>query len=173
MKRISLFFLVTIFVLQLVAQSSRYAESSVLSSGDWYKIQVEQSGIHKITYEQLIEMGIKNPANVSVFGYGGAQLPEAFSKSYIDDIPQLSIYMEKGSDGVFGKGDYILFYAQGPISWEYNTKQQIFEHEVNPYSNYGYYFITSDFESTKIISQKHKLTANQTNPITSFTDYFL
>lgn len=173
MKRISLFFVVTIFVLQLVAQSSRYAESSVLSSGDWYKIQVEQSGIHKIMYEQLIDMGIKNPANISVFGYGGAQLPEAFSKPYIDDLPQLSIYMEKGSDGVFGKGDYILFYAQGPISWEYNTKQQIFEHEVNPYSNYGYYFITSDFESTKIISQKHKLTANQTNPITSFTDYFL
>ena len=85
MKRISLFFVVTIFVLQLVAQSSRYAESSVLSSGDWYKIQVEQSGIHKITYEQLIDMGIKNPANISVFGYGGAQLPEAFSKPYIDD----------------------------------------------------------------------------------------
>ena len=108
MKRISLFIVLIMFVLQLVAQSSRYAESSVLSVGDWYKIQVEQSGIHKITYEQLVEMGVKNPANVSVFGYGGAQLPEAFSKPYIDDLPQLSIYMEKGTDGVFGKGDYIL-----------------------------------------------------------------
>ena len=127
MKRISLFFVLIMLVLQLVAQSNRYAESSVLSTGDWYKIQVEQSGIHKITYEQLVEMGLKNPANVSVFGYGGAQLPEAFTKPYIDDLPQLSIYMEKGSDNVFGKGDYILFYAQGPIKWEYNTKQKIFE----------------------------------------------
>jgi hypothetical protein len=135
------------FVLQLVAQSNRYAESSVLSTGDWYKIQVEQSGIHKITYEQLVEMGLKNPANVSVFGYGGAQLAEAFSKPYIDDLPQLSIYIEKGNDGVFGKGDYILFYAQGPIKWTYNTNQKLFEHEVNTYSNHGYYFITSDMIS--------------------------
>lgn len=173
MKRISLFIVLIMFVLQLVAQSSRYAESSVLSVGDWYKIQVEQSGIHKITYEQLVEMGVKNPANVSVFGYGGAQLPEAFSKPYIDDLPQLSIYMEKGTDGVFGKGDYILFYAQGPIKWEYNTKQKLFEHEINTYSKYGYYFVTSDFETTKFISLKDKLTANSSNLITSFNDYYL
>ena len=126
-------------VTSLIAQSERYANNSVLNSGDWYKIQVSQSGIHKLTYEQLTEMGIANPSNVSVFGYGGAQLAEAFSQPYIDDLPQLSIYMEKGSDGVFGKGDYILFYAQGPIKWTYNTKQKIFEHEVNTYSNYGYY----------------------------------
>ena len=67
MKRILLFFVFIMFVLHLVAQSGRYAESSVLSTGDWYKIQVEQSGIHKITYEQLVDMGVKNPANVSVF----------------------------------------------------------------------------------------------------------
>ena len=42
MKRISLFLLSIMIVLQLVAQSSRYAESSVLATGDWYKIQVEQ-----------------------------------------------------------------------------------------------------------------------------------
>ena len=128
MKRISLFIVLIMFVLQLVAQSNRYAESSVLSTGDWYKIQVEQSGIYKLTYEQLKEMGIKNPVNVSVFGYGGAQLPESFSKPYIDDLPQLSIYIEKGSDGIFGAGDYILFYAQGPINWTYNANKKIFEH---------------------------------------------
>ena len=126
MKKISLFFVFVLVVLQLVAQSNRYAETSILSSGDWYKIQVEQSGIHKITYEQLVEMGLKNPANVSVFGYGGAQLAEAFSNPYIDDLPQLSIYVEKGSDGVFNSGDYILFYAQGPIKWTYNSKQKLF-----------------------------------------------
>lgn len=160
-------------VTSLIAQSERYANNSVLNSGDWYKIQVSQSGIHKLTYEQLTEMGIANPSNVSVFGYGGAQLAEAFSQPYIDDLPQLSIYMEKGSDGVFGKGDYILFYAQGPIKWTYNTKQKIFEHEVNTYSNYGYYFVTSDYATPKYITVKNKLTASITSPITSFDDYCL
>ena len=174
MKRISLFIVLIMFVLQLVvAQSSRYAESSVLATGDWYKIQVEQSGIHKITYEQLVEMGLKNPANVSVFGYGGAQLAEAFSKPYIDDLPQLSIYIEKGSDGVFGKGDYILFYAQGPIKWTYNINSKLFDHEVNTYSNYGYYFITSDFPKQKIINEGKKLDATKIGEVVSFNDFYL
>ena len=173
MRRISLFIMSILFVLPLVAQSSRYAESSVLSAGDWYKIQVEQSGIHKITYEHLVDMGVKNPANVSVFGYGGAQLAEAFSKHYIDDLPQLSIYVEKGGDGVFNAGDYILFYAQGPIKWFYNTNQKLFEHEVNTYSNYGYYFITSDFPTQKLIAESEQLEATQTEEITSFNDYYL
>ena len=172
MKRISLFFVVTIFVLQLVAQSSRYAESSVLSSGDWYKIQVEQSGIHKITYEQLIDMGIKNPANISVFGYGGAQLPEAFSKPYIDDLPQLSIYMEKGSDGVFGKGDYILFYAQAANVWKYNKSQKTYEYHIHPYSKYNYYYLTTNAPCTtnkRIISKNISQQPNDT--INTYTYY--
>ena len=173
MKRISLFIVLIMFVLHLVAQSNRYAESSVLSTGDWYKIQVEQSGIHKITYEQLVEFGIKNPEKISVFGYGGAQLPESFAEIYIDDLPQLSIYMEKGSDGVFGKGDYILFYAQGPTKWTYNTKQKIFEHDINTYSNYGYYFLTSSVELPKFIEYTDKLIANKSLEITSFNDYYL
>ena len=173
MKRILLFFVFIMFVLHLVAQSGRYAESSVLSTGDWYKIQVEQSGIHKITYEQLVDMGVKNPANVSVFGYGGAQLAEAFSKPYIDDLPQVAIYMDRGSDGVFGAGDYILFYAQGPIKWTYNTKQKLFEHEVNTYSNYGYYFVTSDFQEQKIITESVNLNATKAGEIVAFNDFYL
>ena len=173
MKKISLFFVFVLVVLQLVAQSNRYAETSVLSSGDWYKIQVEQSGIHKITYEQLVEMGLKNPANVSVFGYGGAQLAEAFSNPYIDDLPQLSIYVEKGSDGVFNSGDYILFYAQGPIKWSYNSKQKLFEHEVNAYSNYAYYFITSDYPTQKIIGEARKSISTLPGEVTSFNDFYL
>ena len=172
MKRISLFFVFVLVVLQLVAQSNRYAETSILSSGDWYKIQVEQTGIHKITYEQLVDMGLKNPANVSIFGYGGAQLAESFSAPYIDDLPQLSIHIEKGSDGVFNSGDYILFYAQGPIKWTYNSKQNLFVHEVNAYSNYGYYFITSDYPTQKIIGEARK--SNSTvEEVTSFNDFYL
>ena len=173
LRQLIISLLILCFITSVGAQSERYAEHSVLSSGDWYKIEVSQSGIHKLTYEQLVAMGVANPANVSVFGYGGAQLAEDFSKPYIDDLPQLSIYMEKGSDGVFGKGDYILFYAQGPTKWTYNTTNKLFEHEVNTYSNHGYYFVTSDYATPKYITAKSKLTANITTPIISFDDYYL
>ena len=172
-KNLIIFILLLCTLVQLSAQSNRYAESSVLSTGDWHKIQVDQTGIYKLTYEQLVDMGIKNPANVSVFGYGGAQLSESFLKPYTDDLPQLPIYIEKGSDGTFGKGDYILFYAQGPINWKFNENIQSFEHEVNTYSFYGYYFVTSDIHTQKIIQQHPTLEPTTTDVLTSFTDYYL
>ena len=172
-KNLIIFLLILCACVQLSAQSNRYAETSVLSKGDWYKIQVDQTGIYKLTYEQLVQMGISNPTNVSVFGYGGAQLPESFLKPYIDDLPQIPIYIEKGSDGVFGKGDYILFYAQGPVAWKYNESTLLFEHEVNTYSFYGYYFVTSDFPTQKIIQQSQELVSATTDVLTSFNDYYL
>lgn len=173
LKNLIIYLLLLCISVPVAAQSSRYAESSVLSKGDWYKIQVDQTGIYKLTYEQLVDMGVKNPANVSVFGYGGAQLPESFLEPYIDDLPQLAIHMEKGSDGVFGKGDYILFYAQGPIKWKYNNSTKCFEHEVNTYSFYGYYFVTSDFPTQKLIQTSKPLEPTTNEVITSFTDYYL
>lgn len=130
-----------------------YASSSVLSSGKFVKIKIQQSGIYKITYETLASMGI-NPANVRVFGYGGALLDEDFSKSKIDDLPEVAIWMEKGTDGVFNAGDYILFYAQGVIKWNYDSVNGIFTHTLNNYSNDGFYFLTSDAGDGKKIQDK-------------------
>ncbi len=73
--------------------------SSVLSTGVWYKIKVTNTGIHKLTADDLAKMGC-TPANVRVFGYGGAMLNENFSLPYFHDLPELSIWRGK---------DYVLF----------------------------------------------------------------
>ncbi len=133
----------------------QYANSSVLANGDWYKIRISDTGIHRLTYEDLIAIGIKNPALVRVFGYGGAILNEDFSlPRKADDLPELAIFMEKGSDGVFNHGDYILFHAQGTIRWDYDDVSGFFEHSQNYYSKYGYYFLTEgQLEGKRIESQ--------------------
>ena len=147
-------------ILTLIAISTfakvEYAENSVLSKGKWIKISVAKTGIHKITYQQLREMGIENPANVHIYGYGGAILEENFASGlefYKDDLPENAIYINKGDDGVFNNNDYILFYAQGPVKIQYNESKERLEHTMNPYSNYGYYFITENSEPQKIISE--------------------
>ena len=76
-----------------------WAGESVLSSGNWYKIAVEKGGMHKLTYEQLQEIGIQNPASLRIYGTGARQLSEKFSDGYIDDLQPLPFYMDKGSDG--------------------------------------------------------------------------
>ena len=60
-----------------------YTKQSVLSSGSWVKIQVKESGIYKMTYEDLQAAGLSNPANVRLYGYGGAMLSQNFQKKHI------------------------------------------------------------------------------------------
>ena len=85
-----------------------YVPNSVLADGKFVKIRIVNSGIYKLTYEDLSSMGI-SPANVRIFGYGGAMLEQSFLIPKPDDLPEVTIHMEKGSDGVFNAGDYILF----------------------------------------------------------------
>ena len=153
MKRLFTIIL-ALFTLSTYAKYN-FAEQSVLKEGEWIKVSVKETGIHKITYQQLKDMGISNPANVHIHGYGGAILDENFATGlelYKDDLPENAIYFHKGSDGIFNNNDYILFYAQGPVKITYNESKEKYEHTINPYSNYGYYFITENSTPQKNIS---------------------
>ena len=156
----------------VAATRHAYASNSVLSQGKFVKIKVKDTGIYKLTFEDLNSMGI-NPANVRVFGYGGAVLEQDFSLPKQDDLPELAIWMEKGSDGIFNAGDYILFYAQGINRWTYDKSISAFTHKGNSYSQYGYYFVSSDAGVGKRIVDKTKILpeAQKVNTITEFLDY--
>lgn len=136
MKRLLYTFIISIcFFTSVWADGSKYAASSALSSGKWVKIQVEDRGIYKLTYADLRGMGFSDPAKVSVHGYGGCMLDENFSNPYIDDVPAVPVW--RGDD-------YLLFYGCGVINWTYDNTEEIksFVHTNNPYSDYGYYFLT-------------------------------
>ena len=134
MKRI-LYTLLLVFGLltSAWADGSRYASGSVLNSGKWVKIQVGEDGIYKLTAADLKKMGFTSLDKVAVYGYGGWPLDEDFSKTYIDDVPEVAVWRN---------ADYLLFYGKGPRKWEYSSSDGAFIHTNNPYSNYGYYFVT-------------------------------
>lgn len=154
------------------AVKNTYASSSVLASGKFVKIRVKDSGIYKLTYESLSSMGV-NPANVRVFGYGGALQDQDFTIYKPDDLPEIAVWMEKGADGVFNAGDYILFYAQGLVKWKYDPSKSMFTHTLNHYANEGYYFITSDVGVGKKIQDVTKTIPNGANVlnVNEFTDF--
>ena len=149
-----------------------YAPNSVLADGKFVKIRIVNSGIYKLTYEDLSSMGI-SPANVRIFGYGGAMLEQSFLIPKPDDLPEVTIHMEKGSDGVFNAGDYILFYAQGINKWKFDSSINLFTHTINPYSNYGYYFVSSDKGVGKKIEQQSTTPSDDVDfqIVEEFTDY--
>lgn len=164
MKRI---LCVLLFVFGLLtsawADSSRYASESVLNSGKWVKMQVAEDGIYKLTAADLKKMGFSNLDKVAVYGYGGWPLDEDFSTTYIDDVPEVAVW--RGAD-------YLLFYGKGPRKWEYSFSDKSFIHTNNPYSNYGYYFVTEK-ETAGRTMEKAASAAGATLQVTTFDDYVL
>jgi hypothetical protein len=93
------YFLLILFAagsfLSAQADGSRYAANSVLAEGTWVKIQVDSTGVYKLSHNDLQKMGFPDPGKVSVFGYGGWILDENFSlNTYIDDLPQIPVYRD-------------------------------------------------------------------------------
>jgi hypothetical protein len=127
------------------ARISASSNSSVLSSGDWYKISISKSGIFKIDYNFLSNIGINpssiDPREIKIYGNGGGMLPQNNSEFRNDDLVENSIFIQGESDGTFNTTDYILFYGQGPDTWTYNSSEGIFVHSKNLYSSDAFYFI--------------------------------
>ncbi len=158
-----------------VTQKSNVS-SSVLSTGDWYKIGVVKNGVFKLTYSFLKDLGLDinniDPNNIKIYGNGGKMLPEKNSAFRYDDLQQNAIYVAGASDGKFDKSDFILFYGQDPDAWKYNSTTGRFNHTKNRYSDTTYYFITTS--NTGQIPKRISMQNSSTNPnvtVTSFNDY--
>lgn len=119
------------------------ATQSVLSSGIWKLVRVERTGVHRISYSDLLGMGLSNLENVSIWGHDGRQLPYWNNQPSPDDLIQIPIQVDKGTDGIFNQGDYIYFYAQGPVTWSYNSEADFFEHRIHDFATSTHYFITT------------------------------
>ena len=144
--------------LPMLAGIHSYAGSSVLSDGHWVKIRVSESGVCRMSFNELRSAGI-NPQQLRVFGYGGGQLAQNFKQTKIDDLPQVPVYVGD---------DFVLFWVQGPISWEY--KDSRFVHTRNTYSNYGYYFLT-DNAGTMLAPQTSEAISGTPKDITDYIAY--
>ena len=115
------------------AAAGRYADNSVLATGKWAKIRVPASGVYQLTEALVRQAGFSNLSKVRVYGYGGALQNEqlvAEELAATDDLKEVPTCTVQGRR---------LFYAQGPVSWKTPSTMR---RTRNPYSDYGYYFIT-------------------------------
>ena len=118
--------------------SDRYAAHSVLASGSWAKIRVPSTGFYQLTDAVIRQAGFTDLSKVHIYGYGGNLQSEALSPDELvneDDLKEVEQCIVGGRH---------VFYAKGPVSWTNNTTSQ---RTRNPYSNYGYYFITQNDDS--------------------------
>ena len=154
MKRLVCILCMWYVVFGVCAGIHTYTTESALTSGNIIKLRVSETGIHMIPYDSLKVWGLE-AEDVCVLGYGGAMLSENFMDKRYDDLPPVSIYIHKGADNIFNSGDYILFYAQGPVRWTMDANGD-WRHIQNPYSNYGYYFVSDNRALQRMITLSDK-----------------
>ena len=140
--------------------------SSVLSSGNWVKLQTTQRGIHKITYSQLADWGFPVPTQVNLYGNGGYMLPKMNDDYYADDLVQNRIWHGKDKND----DDCIFFYSTGTVEWTFDNDSGLFKHELNDYSDFAYYYISDQGESSLIEVLDEELSP-YTHNTSSYSDY--
>ncbi|GAK75340.1 hypothetical protein JCM19296_918 [Nonlabens ulvanivorans] len=122
-------------------KSTNYG-NSLLTSGEWFRFKVENTGVHRITRSFLSSLGINvsdiDPRTIKVYGNGGPSLPLVNSQTVAYDPAEIAISVRGENDGSFDNGDEILFYATAANS-EYVLEN---DSHINPYIDESFYYIT-------------------------------
>lgn len=165
-------FLLT-FNISLFFSAFSQAQPSVLATGEWYKVATTRTGVHKIDATFLKDAGIDitkiNPQNIRVFGNGGGVLPQANNASRAKDLTENFIEVVGENDNKFDDADYILFYVESPHRTLYNTNNQQFTHQNNPYSDTTFIFL--NISDTKGLRIKNQTLVSSENNIKTFDDF--
>jgi hypothetical protein len=121
---------------------------SPLAQGDWYRMEVTETGIYRIDQSFLSKAGISSSAigninSIRIFGNDGRELPEDLNATRPNgnaEIPRLVV--DNNGNGVFDADDFILFYGKSPRGWQYSPTEKTFHHYLNHYTETNVYFLT-------------------------------
>lgn len=148
--------------------------NSVLANGDFYRIEIKESGIYKIDKSFLTNAGINvsniDPKTIKIYNNGGKELPYDNSVQTVEDLGEIKIYIEGESDRRFDDGDYILFYGSSPNWWTYTPSTRKYYHNINHYSTTNYYYITYGGSDGRRVSTVPSINNGNLPPVQEFTD---
>ncbi|WP_019949411.1 type IX secretion system sortase PorU [Hymenobacter aerophilus] len=149
-----------------------YARSSVLSQGEWFKIGVSTSGIFKLDKYTLKAIGLDNfdPSRLRLFGNAMGTLPQPNSAYRPDDLVENDIQFVGNGNATFDNDEYFLFYARGPHTWSREGLTTRFRHQLNPYTDTAYYFLTVGPTAGRRVAPAPAVSGAPGARISTFTD---
>lgn len=116
----------------------QWKSHSILSSGKLIRIKIPTTGLYKIDRGLLTKMGFNmdqiDPRNIKIYGMGGGMLPQNSAASFYNDPEEMHIKVSGEQDGRFDNEDYILFFARGPHTWNYDATSRRYIHQYHIYS---------------------------------------
>jgi hypothetical protein len=145
-----------LLILTLLLITLGQAQSQVLTDGEWIKVAVTKTGVYKIDKAFLDKYAPNfsktNPNRLQIYGGHATALPQANAAERTKGLVEIPVFLED-QNGQWDNGDFVAFYAQDPHKVFYQDGR--FSHELNPYSDHNYYFITVGSAPSKKIEDYH------------------
>jgi hypothetical protein len=133
-----------------------------LAEGKWVKIEVGETGVYRLSYDDIRNMGFDRPQEVAVYGYG-ARIQDENLVGYIDDLPKLPVWKTNES---------LLFFAVGTVKW--SVDNGVFVHTNNPYATSSYYFLSDVGGASPLLDEDEGLTTAAAEiDLQAYDDYLL
>ncbi|GHT10894.1 peptidase C25 [Bacteroidia bacterium] len=127
------------------------AGNSVLSSGQWVRLRIAQTGVYAVTAKQAQRWGLGDLQQVSVWGNGCQPLPQSNDSAIRVDLQQIPSRLQDGQ---------LLFFAEAAQPWNYN-----------PYSDAAYVYVTNSQTRINIEEEASAEASNYTSNEYDFLDY--
>lgn len=148
---------------------------SVLQQGVWVKIGVTQPGVYRLDQAALVRLNPAfaqaDPRRIRLYGNGGAALPQPNATPRPADLTENAIQVTGEADGRFDVGDALLFFGQSPHVVRYDSVARRFVHQINPYADTTFYFVTIGASAGRRIAGRPAGTVGAAASITTFDDY--
>lgn len=160
------------YLFALLISLGGFAQSSVLSSGSWFRVAVTETGIYKLTKADLDDLGLNTSGqgarNIKIYGNGlRGVLPQTNSEDRPEDLIENAIFVSGEEDESIDENDYLLFYALGPDKQTWS--EDGLSYEKNIYADSSYYFITVGTDAGMRIEDLESL-GGAGSPVTIFDD---
>lgn len=143
-----------------------YAESSVLTSGEWYKIKTTASGVYIIDKDLMQKLGAGNSSleNIRLYGNHGKMLNEDPASPFLYGLKEIPLAEISTPLGLAK-----CFYAPGVIEFNFNQPERKLIAKKNLYSDTAVYFLQVNSTTA---GKKPELLAEETGQPASDINYY-
>ncbi|WP_460926187.1 type IX secretion system sortase PorU [Spirosoma agri] len=162
-------------VVYLLLNSSWTKAQSVLKEGVWVKIGVTESGVYRLDQATLARFNpafaTADPRKLRLYGNDGAALPQPNATPRASDLTENAVQVTGEADGKFDTSDALVFFGQSPHVIRYDSLTRRFKHQINPYSDTTFYFLTIGSSTGLRIAERPTGPLSATTSVTTFDDY--
>lgn len=152
-----------VYISLILAWVCAQGQGSVLSSGDWWRIMVSESGLQRITTAEIPELAGVATNGIGLYGGNGEMLSMYNSQTSTDDLQPVAIdVVDHNGNGRFDNGDEILFYGEGTDVWRYEDGDQRWEMRRHAYATANSYYLTTITDNPRRIATSIISTADTT-----------